>query len=542
MCCLQIKMNSSVPAPRPVPVIELESSFSRKKKPCNRDVGEIPRSPIKSAPPVSRIFQRRKSSSAAGACAVSFNKSLNKSQVESPLYTDMEKLYFDQCFTRLSFLGSGSFGHVVKAQSKEDGKLYAVKKSRQRFRSDQDRSQQLEEVNKNEQISGHRNCVSFYKAWEELDHLYIQTELCEMSLKDYAESVPVIAETEIWNMIYDLCRGLRHLHDTQLVHMDIKPANLFLGRDGYYKIGDFGLVFDLARDLSDAMDGDSKYLAPELMDGCLSKAVDIFSLGIAVLELACSLEVPQSGPLWHELRNNKLPLEFTQGLSDDLIILVSSMMDRNPENRPTVGEIIKRPCVIQACKDRHGHLAQPEDDKNTSFNFLLALLVQVLISVLKFFTSFFAVSKNEDIVLAGEEDVPNCDETPLEGQGNDISEVGQQLTPSYTPSPVLFRGRGGSPISPVVGRESAYFQPILDKKEMEAWKVNSPEIISPTPRSYCSTPRHEERVTPELSPVSSDVRSKLFGDPDSSSGELDSSTKSLSTNLLKVFDESENWD
>ena len=208
-----------------------------------------------------------------------------------------------------------------------------------------------------------------------------------MSLKDYAESVQVIAEKEIWNMIYDLCRGLKHLHDSQLVHMDIKPANLFLGRDGFYKIGDFGLVVELARDMSDAMDGDSKYLAPELMEGRVSKSVDIFSLGITLLELACSLEVPQSGHLWHQLRNNKLPLEFTQGLSDDLIILISSMMDRNPENRPTVGEIIKRPCVLQTCKDRCGHY--PVANGTSIGNFVLRFL-QIFVSI--FYV--FVISQN----------------------------------------------------------------------------------------------------------------------------------------------------
>ena len=234
-------------------------------------------------------------------------------------------------------------------QSKEDGKLYAIKKSRDRFRGDFDRKQRLEEVNKSERVQGHPNCVHFYKAWEELDNLYIQYELCEMSLKDYAEKVQVVEEKEIWKMIVDLCHGLKHLHDAQLAHMDIKPANLFLGRDGNYKIGDFGLVVELTRDLADAMDGDSKYIAPELLEGIFSKAADIFSLGITILELACSLELPKGGPLWQQLRRKQLPVEFTTGLSDDLILLVSSMMDPDPRNRPTVDNILEMSCVKQVC-------------------------------------------------------------------------------------------------------------------------------------------------------------------------------------------------
>ncbi|XP_065647863.1 membrane-associated tyrosine- and threonine-specific cdc2-inhibitory kinase isoform X1 [Hydra vulgaris] len=340
----------STTTPRPIPIIIDELTFSRKKSGTRCLESHVPKSPIKSIPPISRIFRHRNLST-PGALSVSFRQSglqSGSASIASPSYKNVDKLYFDQCFTKLSKLGSGSFGDVYKVQSKDDGKLYAVKKSRECFRGDFDRKQRLEEVNKNELLQGHVNCVQFYKAWEERGFLYIQTELCEMSLKEYAESVQVVEEKEIWNMLVDLCKGLKHIHDSQFIHMDIKPANLFLGRDGHYKIGDFGLVVELSRDLSDAMDGDSKYLAPELMEGNFSKAADIFSLGITILELACRLELPNGGALWHRLRNNQLPIEFTQGLSDDLILLITTLMNSNPKLRPTVDDILKWPCIKQA--------------------------------------------------------------------------------------------------------------------------------------------------------------------------------------------------
>lgn len=64
--------------------------------------------------------------------------------------------------------------------SRDDGKMYAVKKSRQPFRGAWDRRQKLAEVDKHEQLAHHPNCVQFYKAWEEKQILYIQTELCQM--------------------------------------------------------------------------------------------------------------------------------------------------------------------------------------------------------------------------------------------------------------------------------------------------------------------------------------------------------------------------
>lgn len=62
----------------------------------------------------------------------------------------------------------------------------------------------------------------------------------------------------------------------------------------------------------DAVEGDSKYLAPEVLSGYFSKKADIFSLGITLLELACDLDLPANGTLWHELRQGSLPPSITR--------------------------------------------------------------------------------------------------------------------------------------------------------------------------------------------------------------------------------------
>ncbi len=50
----------------------------------------------------------------------------------------------------------------------------------------------------------HANCVAYYAAWEEQGYLFIQTELCEGSLKDYIESKDTIPEEEIWEFLLDI--------------------------------------------------------------------------------------------------------------------------------------------------------------------------------------------------------------------------------------------------------------------------------------------------------------------------------------------------
>ena len=42
-------------------------------------------------------------------------------------------------------------------------------------------------------------------------------------------------------------QAVKHLHDNNLVHMDIKPDNIFISYDGICKLGDFGLVIDMSK-------------------------------------------------------------------------------------------------------------------------------------------------------------------------------------------------------------------------------------------------------------------------------------------------------
>lgn len=62
--------------------------------------------------------------------------------------------------------------------------------------------------------------------------------------------------------------------------------------------------------MGDATEGDCRYIAPEILQSKFSKAADIFSLGITILEVACKIELPQNGYLWHVLRSGILPENY----------------------------------------------------------------------------------------------------------------------------------------------------------------------------------------------------------------------------------------
>merc|ERR1719245_764092 len=254
-------------------------------------------------------------------------------------------------------IGAGCFGTVYRVRSKEDGKLYAVKIALERYRGISDRREKLEEVRKHQFLLPHSNCVHFYQSWEDNGRLYQKFELCQKSLMDVSEEKHDLPESLIWSYLVDLLLAVEHLHDHGLIHMDIKPENIFLGREGICKLGDFGLVIDLAKEDTNHYEGDPRYLATEVLESRnFSKAADIFSLGVTILELACDLDLPKYGTLWHKLRDEGPNPSLTSKLSHDLRRVIQLMMSKHQDRRPTVKQLLALPSVKRALATRQRQL------------------------------------------------------------------------------------------------------------------------------------------------------------------------------------------
>lgn len=138
-------------------------------------------------------------------------------------------------------------------RSVEDGLVYAIKKSKQQFRSKRDRTRLLREVRIYEKLANAskescHNIMQYYRAWQEDGYFYIQTELCAYgNVKDFMDSLPEpvgIPEVSIWCVVRDISSALAFIHKAKIVHLDIKPQNIFIAQHGVLKIGDFGMAVE----------------------------------------------------------------------------------------------------------------------------------------------------------------------------------------------------------------------------------------------------------------------------------------------------------
>jgi len=211
---------------------------------------------------------------------------------------------------------------------------------------------------------GYPNVLAYVDSWEEEETLYIQTELCALGnlahfLLAYGRAYPKLDEGRVWRVLAELSAGLYFIHNAGIIHLDIKPENVFITSSGRFKIGDFGMASVWPRPpppsdtiVSNAFEreGDKLYLAPEVLQGRYSKAADVFSLGMTILEAATNIVVPGQGESWHRLRQEDFSQVDTglESLSEELQDLIRSMMRTDPAVRAEIGPVASHPVVSRA--------------------------------------------------------------------------------------------------------------------------------------------------------------------------------------------------
>lgn len=252
--------------------------------------------------------------------------------------------FFEESFEIIDLLGHGSFADVYKVVHRRDGCLYAMKKTRQPFAGSADRDRRLQEVRTWLQLSGvHPNVATLCGAWEQAGFLFMQMPLYESGT--LADLIPTIS-SEIWTVAEQIAGALEAMHGCGVVHSDLKPENIFLGDDGFLRVGDFGLSRLQARPSEfaggDPEEGDKIYLAPEVLDGVVAPASDVFSFGLILLEIASGRPLPSQGAAWQQLRSGDLSgcAQFTRVGDARIGALVRGMLAPDHRERATIGQVV----------------------------------------------------------------------------------------------------------------------------------------------------------------------------------------------------------
>lgn len=286
----------------------------------------------------------------------------------------------EQKYEKVRRIGQGSFGSAYLVRCVESKALYVMKEVSVGGLGERERAEARREV---EVLSllRHPNIVTYRESYEAQPSIGQSTEPNSENgprqrilriIMDFCDggdlykriatqrtlATPFPEET-ILDWFAQICLALKHVHDRKILHRDIKSQNVFLTLDGKVKLGDFGIakVLSGTTDLAKTAIGTPFYLSPEMVEGrSYDRKSDVWALGCVLYEMTTLKHAFQAGDMCNVvlkiLRGVYPPVP--RNYSTELRALVSTLLRRNPRERPTVDEILSTPLIakrVSRCLD-----------------------------------------------------------------------------------------------------------------------------------------------------------------------------------------------
>jgi serine/threonine-protein kinase len=187
-------------------------------------------------------------------------------------------------------LAEGGMGVVYLARQPSLERPVVLKRMRRELAADEEAEERFSREARSAAAIHHPNVIGVFDCFTWRGEPYIVCEYVDGldAASLLAKSGPLPPRIAAL-IVLEIARGLEELHARALVHRDLKPDNVLVGRGGEVKIADFGVAHDAkARSLtrSGVSLGTPAYMSPEQLRG--EKAdprTDLFALGVLFYEL-----------------------------------------------------------------------------------------------------------------------------------------------------------------------------------------------------------------------------------------------------------------
>ena len=257
----------------------------------------------------------------------------------------------------LQRLGEGSFGKAFLCKRESDDSLCVIK---QILIEGMDKKEKDDVLNESIILAklDHQNIIKFFEVFESekpKQMINIVTEYADggdlsEKIKERKNKNNYFTESEILDYFTQICLAIKHIHENKIIHRDLKSGNIFLMKNGFVKLGDFGISkkFQKTTDKAKTFIGTPYYLSPEIIDGKpYDSKSDIWSLGVLLYEMM-TFKMPFNA--------NSLPMlsvKITRGqytppptiYTKDLRELVTKCLTIDPKIRPSIHEILRMPII-----------------------------------------------------------------------------------------------------------------------------------------------------------------------------------------------------
>lgn len=230
----------------------------------------------------------------------------------------------------IKHLKNGGNGSVWETE--HNGKNYAIKILNEDSKEKKERF--LQEIKFCEKNT-HKNLIKIYGDGEIDGKLCYVMSLYKNNLSDIIENRDLTIE-QSFSYIFQICEGLKFIHNNNVIHRDLKPENILVESDSLV-LADLGIAHFENSSITKTNDllANRGYAAPEQkvkgMSRTISSAADIFSLGIIINEIFTGKK-PEG--------TNFILISDLYPWLIDIDKLVEKCMRQNPEERITIDEVL----------------------------------------------------------------------------------------------------------------------------------------------------------------------------------------------------------
>lgn len=289
-------------------------------------------------------------------------------------------------------LGKGGNAEVYLGMNLTNGKLIAVKRvplpkeagGGGNGKGLLKRYMSLQEEIKVLSKAVHQNIVQYYGSSQNKDYFNILLEFVPGgSLRHLLENFGALSPGVICSYLAQTLEGLRYLHENDIVHSDVKAANILVTDKGRVKLSDFGTAkhllwqqgqsIDLAnisgaaeRTADDAacsthhVAGTLRWMAPELIRASIgpTKASDIWSVGCALIEMLSGdapwneYEIESEEEIINLLKYTTEPPDVPEcQVLPELALIAKKCLALSPRDRPTCEELLQ---LVEEAREKLG--------------------------------------------------------------------------------------------------------------------------------------------------------------------------------------------
>jgi serine/threonine protein kinase/cell division septation protein DedD len=252
-------------------------------------------------------------------------------------------------------IGRGGMATIYRGRDMRMDRVVAIKVLREVYSTDPKFVTRFQREAKAASALQHPNIVQVYDYGQSDGNYFIVMELIEgTDLRRYLRSRGMLATDRAIIIAHDVALGLGAAHRRSIVHRDVKPQNILVGRDGSIKLTDFGIAsvykdINAERLTTTGMTlGTVQYYAPEQAQGeIVSPAADVYALGIVMYEMMAGRtpfdgDTPVAVAMQHIQDIPVPPSQFNPNIPPALEEIILRCLEKVPEMRFRDGSSLAR--------------------------------------------------------------------------------------------------------------------------------------------------------------------------------------------------------